>query len=162
MNTCPQSIHTRLGFIQWILRHTYLAFLFLFFPSVKFKMLWQISYGPHSKPVCQVSWWLDQYLMGYGQFLARSHLCKFSLVNTGHVFQQILIIYNINVYHHLLRLCQVWCEKSQNSKSRCHVTMFHFEQIRKMFQYGGLLQSKRLLCRAHWATPVCQVSSQSP
>lgn len=106
MNTCSQSIHTeliKLGFIRWILRHIFLVFL-LAPPSVKFKMLWQTSYWPHSKPVCQVSWWLDQYLMRYGQFLARSHLCKFSLDNTSHIFQQFLIIFNTNVYNHLLRL----------------------------------------------------------
>lgn len=48
-----------------------------------------------------------------------------------------------------------WCWQSQNSKSSIYFTVFHITQI----DHGGLLWSKRLFCRTHWAGIVRNLKS---
>ncbi len=44
------------------------------------------------------SWWLDKWPVSYGQFLPSPAHCEDSVIDGGHVFWPILLIYNRNVY----------------------------------------------------------------
>ena len=57
-------------------------------------------------------WWLDQWLLSYGQLIQSPTLCEDILIESGHVFQPILLINSRNVY---LRLTMMYTQLGSDS-----------------------------------------------